>query len=52
MARDVELERPVALKEIQEHLADDPVFRARFLREARITGGLEHPGVVPVYSLG
>ena len=25
---------------------------ARFLREAEITGGLEHPGIVPVYSLG
>ena len=26
--------------------------RARFLREAEITGGLEHPGIVPVYGLG
>ena len=34
-----------------EH-ADDPDSRARFLLEAEITGGLEHPGIVPVYGLG
>src|SRR5208282_2482809 len=44
--------REVALKEIQERHADDPRSRARFLREAEITGGLEHPGIVPVYGLG
>ena len=32
--------------------ADDPESRARFLLEAEITGGLEHPGIVPVYGLG
>src|SRR5262249_58077057 len=32
--------------------ADDPVSRQRFLIEAEITGGLEHPGIVPVYGLG
>ena len=32
--------------------ADDPDSRARFLLEAEITGGLEHPGIVPVYGLG
>jgi serine/threonine protein kinase len=42
----------VALKEIQERYADDPPSRARFLLEAEVTGGLEHPGVVPVYGLG
>src|SRR5208282_765795 len=44
--------REVALKEIQERHADDPDSRARFLREAEVTGGLEHPGIVPVYGLG
>ena len=34
------------------HHADDPVSRQRFLIEAEITGGLEHPGIVPVYGLG
>ena len=52
VARDEELRREVALKEIQERHADDPDSRARFLLEAEITGGLEHPGIVPVYGLG
>ena len=49
---DEELHREVALKQILEKHADDPVSRARFLLEAEITGGLEHPGIVPVYGLG
>jgi serine/threonine-protein kinase len=52
LARDTELNRDVALKEIQRQFADDPRYRARFEFEAEITGGLEHPGVVPVYGLG
>jgi serine/threonine-protein kinase len=52
VARDEELHREVALKEIQGRHADDPHSRARFLVEAEITGGLEHPGIVPVYGLG
>ncbi|SIO59279.1 WD40 repeat [Singulisphaera sp. GP187] len=52
VARDKELGREVALKAIQERLADDPANRARFIREAEITGNLEHPGIVPIYGLG
>jgi serine/threonine-protein kinase len=52
VARDEELHREVALKEIQSRHADDPDSRSRFLLEAEITGGLEHPGIVPVYGLG
>ena len=52
VARDEELHREVALKQIQDRHADDPTSRARFLLEAEITGGLEHPGIVPVYGLG
>ncbi len=52
VALDTELNRDVALKEIQNHLADDPRYRARFEFEAEVTGGLEHPGIVPVYGLG
>jgi serine/threonine-protein kinase len=52
VARDAELGREVALKEMQGDYAEQPVIRERFLREAEITGGLEHPGVVPVYGLG
>jgi serine/threonine-protein kinase len=52
VALDVELHREVALKQILEKHADDPNSRDRFVAEAEITGGLEHPGVVPVYGLG
>ena len=52
VARDVELNREVALKEIQIHHADDRDSRSRFVLEAEVTGGLEHPGIVPVYGLG
>jgi serine/threonine-protein kinase len=52
VARDEELRRDVALKQIQGRYARDPRGRARFLAEAEITGKLEHPGVVPVYGLG
>ena len=52
VARDTELNRDVALKEIQARFADHPDSRARFLLEAEITGALEHPGIVPVYGLG
>jgi eukaryotic-like serine/threonine-protein kinase len=52
VALDTELNRDVALKEIQHQFADDPLFRARFEFEAEVTGGLEHPGIVPVYGLG
>ena len=52
VALDAELHREVALKQILEKHADDPASRQRFVAEAEITGGLEHPGVVPVYGLG
>jgi serine/threonine-protein kinase len=52
VARDEELNREVALKEIHLRYAHHPEQQARFLLEAEITGGLEHPGIVPVYGLG
>jgi serine/threonine-protein kinase len=52
VALDGELHREVALKQILDRHADDPTSRARFVLEAEITGGLEHPGIVPVYGLG
>jgi serine/threonine-protein kinase len=52
VAEDQELHREVALKEIQQRHAHDPASKGRFLLEAEITGGLEHPGIVPVYGLG
>jgi serine/threonine-protein kinase len=52
VAEDGELHREVALKEIKDRYADHADSRARFVLEAVITGGLEHPGIVPVYGLG
>ena len=52
VANDEELNREVALKEIQSNFADDVESRHRFVLEAEVTGGLEHPGIVPVYGLG
>lgn len=52
VAMDEELHREVALKEIKESHAANPESRARFILEAEVTGGLEHPGIVPVYGLG
>ena len=52
IALDEELNREIALKEILATHADHEENRTRFIREAEITGALEHPGVVPVYSLG
>ena len=52
VAEDEELRREVALKQIQPHHADHLESRSRFVLEAEITGGLEHPGIVPVYGMG
>jgi eukaryotic-like serine/threonine-protein kinase len=52
VARDEELKRDVALKEIRPEYADDGSARVRFLQEAEITGRLEHPNIIPVYGLG
>jgi eukaryotic-like serine/threonine-protein kinase len=52
LGRDVELDRPVAVKLIAEALADDESFHARFLREARLAARLSHPNVVQIYDVG
>jgi serine/threonine-protein kinase len=52
LAQDTELHRDVALKVIKDQFADDPRYRSRFELEAHVTGGLEHPGIVPVHGLG
>jgi DNA-binding beta-propeller fold protein YncE len=51
-ARDLSLERPVALKLIAPDFAQDEQFRARFLREPRLAASLDHPGVIPIYEAG
>jgi serine/threonine-protein kinase len=51
-ARDCTLDRPVALKFLQQHYTHDPSVSSRFLYEAQITGQLQHPGIPPVHQLG
>jgi PAS domain S-box-containing protein len=50
-AQDHQLDREVAVKELLPEKAANTKVAARFLREARLTGQLEHPGIVPVYEL-
>ena len=52
VARDLEIPREVALKQIRDEHANDQDCLTRFLLESAITGGLEHPGIVPVYGQG
>jgi serine/threonine protein kinase len=52
LALDRRLDRDVALKVMHGHLADDPQFTARFIREARSAARLSHPGVVAVFDQG
>ncbi len=49
---DLQIGRSVALKRVQAEAQTQPENRARFIREARIQGQLEHPSIVPVYDLG
>ena len=49
LARDVALDRPVAIKLLPPHLATRPDERDRFLQEARIAAGLSHPNIVPIH---
>ncbi len=51
-AADLRLERPVALKLVAPELAEDEVFRRRFLREPKLAAALDHPNVVPIYEAG
>jgi eukaryotic-like serine/threonine-protein kinase len=51
-ANDAVLERPVAVKLLAEHLADDEAFVARFRREALAAARLQHPNIVQVFDSG
>ena len=51
LARDVALERPVAIKLLPPALAGVPGFRERFLREARTAAALAHPHIVPIHAV-
>ena len=49
LARDLKLDRPVAIKTLPAHLAGSPEVRERFLREARTAAHLSHPSIVPIH---
>ena len=51
-ARQLRLDRPVALKLVEADAARDPVVRERLRREARAVAALDHPNVVPLYEAG
>jgi serine/threonine protein kinase len=52
LAREVRLDRDVALKVIRTELAEDERFRARFREESRTAASIEHPRVVTVFGAG
>jgi serine/threonine protein kinase len=50
LARQVDLDRDVALKELSSFHAADPAFAERFVRESRVAGSMSHPNIVTVYE--
>ncbi|MEV4093898.1 Stk1 family PASTA domain-containing Ser/Thr kinase [Streptosporangium saharense] len=51
-ARDIRLDRIVAIKTLRADLARDHIFQARFRREAQSAASLNHPSIVAVYDTG
>jgi serine/threonine protein kinase len=50
--RDAHLRRDLAVKVLKFEFLANESTRHRFVEEARVTGQLQHPGVVPIYDLG
>lgn len=51
LAREVRLDRPVALKLLPPSMSARPGLRERFLREARMAAKLSHPNIIPIYAV-
>src|SRR3954449_5137751 len=51
-ATQIRLNRPVALKVIQDELAEDAGFRERFNHESEMAASIDHPNVIAVYEAG
>ena len=51
LAREVHLDRPVAIKLLPPDRAADPLLRQRFLREARLAAKLSHPNIIPIHAV-
>ena len=52
LARNPDLPRSEAIKILSVELSRDPAFRARFVREADVAAGLDHPNIVSVHRRG
>src|SRR5215204_2317400 len=52
LARDVQLDRDVAIKVLPSHVARSAESRERFVREARTAARLSHPHIVPIHRVG
>ena len=52
LAHDEVLDRPVTIKLLKDHLAQNHEFVERFRREARSAAALSHPHIVPVFDWG
>src|SRR5260370_16755848 len=50
--KQIALGREVAIKVLPQSLAQDPSYVARFIREAQIIAGLNHPHIVQIYNAG
>src|SRR5689334_5741102 len=51
-AHDPDIDRPIAIKFLHTYLCRDEQYRRRFMREAKLAGGLSHPNIVTVYDVG
>src|SRR6476620_3527904 len=51
LAREVHLDRLVAIKLLPPERAADPSLRERFLREVRLAAKLSHPNIIPIHSV-
>ena len=51
VAREVHLDRPVAIKLLPPERAEQPALRQRFLREARLAAKLSHPNIIPIHAV-
>jgi len=51
LARDIQLDRPVAIKVLPAEFASQSDLRERFLRETRTAAGFSHPNIVPVFAV-
>ena len=52
LGHDAELDRPVAIKMLNEAASEDEDFRQRFVREARLAARLAHPNIVAIFDTG